>query len=163
GREPMMSPRAAGRGDRRDLGASCPSVSMVPGAGDHRTGDTLRRDPVWETAATFVAPAPAAPLTIPFPLMVEAAMTPRKDNFPHPYPRRRRATLHVTNPDAAGIDVGADAHWVCVPADRDPEPVRCFGTCTADLQALAAWLQACGVTTVAMEATGVYWIPLYEL
>src|SRR5262249_56163274 len=74
-----------------------------------------------------------------------------------------RVTLQVTNPDAAGIDVGADAHWACVPADRQPEPVRRFGTCTADLEALADWLQACGVTTVAMESTGVYWIPLYEL
>jgi transposase len=50
-----------------------------------------------------------------------------------------------------------------VPADRDPEPVRRFGTCTADLEALADWLQRCGVTTVAMESTGVYWVPLYEL
>ncbi len=90
-------------------------------------------------------------------------MTPRKDNFPHPTPRRRRGALQVTNPDAAGIDVGADAHWVGVPADRDPEPVRRFGTCTADLEAIADWLQQCGVTTVAMESTGVYWIPLYEL
>jgi transposase len=96
---------------------------------------------------------------------VEAAVTPRKDNFPDPGRRRprRRLTLQVTNPDAAGIDVGADAHWACVPADRQPEPVRRFGTCTADLEALADWLQACGVTTVAMESTGVYWIPLYEL
>ena len=92
-------------------------------------------------------------------------MTPRKDNSPHPSRRRqrRRVTLQVTNPDAAGIDVGADAHWACVPADRQAEPVRRFGTCTADLEALADWLQACGVTTVAMESTGVYWIPLYEL
>src|SRR6185369_12466352 len=103
-----MSFKAAGRGDRRDLGASCPSVSMVPGAGDYSTGDTLCRDPVWETALPLVAPAPAAPLDIPAPFLVEAAMTPRKDNFPHPgrRPRRRRATLQVTNPDAAGIDVG---------------------------------------------------------
>jgi transposase len=90
-------------------------------------------------------------------------MTPRKDNFPHPTPRPRRGALQVTNPGAAGVDVGADAHWACVPADRDPEPVRRFGTCTADLEALADWLQRCGVTTVAMESTGVYWIPLYEL
>jgi transposase len=61
------------------------------------------------------------------------------------------------------VDVGADAHWTCVPADRDPEAVRSFGTCTADLEAFADWLQACQVTTVAMESTGVYWIPLYEL
>src|SRR5439155_2730283 len=151
-----MSLRAAGRGDRQDLGASCPSVSMVPGAGEHNTGDTLRRDPAWETASTPVAPAPAAPLAIPFPVPVEAPMTPRKDNFPHPYPRRRRLALRVTNPDAAGIDIGADAHWVCVPADRDPEPVRRFGAYTADLEATADWLRCCGVTTVAMEATGVY-------
>jgi len=90
-------------------------------------------------------------------------MTPRQDNFPHPSPRPRRRTLEVTNPAAAGIDVGADAHWVAVPAEHDPEPVRRFGTCTADLEALADWLAACGVTTVAMESTGVYWIPLYEL
>src|SRR5262245_61814222 len=158
-----MSFRAVGRGDRPDLGASCPSVSLVPGAGDHNTGDTRRRDPAWETASTPVAPAPAASLNIPFPVLVEPAMTPRRDNFPSPSHRPQRATLQVTNPDAAGIDVGADAHWVCVPADRDPEPVRRFGTCTADLEALADWLQACGVTSVAMEATGVYWIPLYEL
>jgi transposase len=100
---------------------------------------------------------------IPFPLMKERAMTPHKDHFPHPQPPPRRAALRVTNPDAAGVDVGADAHWVCVPADRDTEPVRRFGSCTADLEALAAWLRACGVTTVAMESTGVYWVPLYEL
>src|SRR5262245_33238293 len=157
-----MSRRTAGRGDRQDLGASCPSVSMVPGAGDHNTGDTLCRDPAWETASTPVAPAPAAPLDIPLLRLGEAAMTPRQDNFPHP-PRRRRRQLRVTNPDAAGIDVGADAHWACVPADRDPQPVRRFGTCTADLEALADWLRASGVTTVAMESTGVYWVPLYEL
>src|SRR5262245_56164006 len=88
-------------------------------------------------------------------------MTPRRDNFPHPTPRSR--TLPVTNPDAAGIDVGADEHWVAVPPGRDAEPARRFGTCTADLEAIAAWLRACGVTTVAMESTGVYWIALYEL
>jgi len=160
----MLSFKAAGRGDRQDFGASCPSVSMVPGASDHNTGDTRRRDPVWETASIPVAPAPAVPLDIPFPSLVEAAMTPHKDHFPHPGPRpRRRRTLSVTNADAAGIDVGADEHWVAVPADRGAEPVRRFGTCTADLEAIAAWLQACGVTTVALESTGVYWIPLYEL
>ena len=90
-------------------------------------------------------------------------MTPRQDHLPHPQRRSRCVRLHVTNPDAAGIDVGADAHWVAVPVERDPEPVRRFGTCTADLEALADWLQACGVTTVALESTGVYWIPLYEL
>jgi transposase len=52
---------------------------------------------------------------------------------------------------------------VCVPEDRDAEPVRPFGTLTPDLYALAAWLAACRIVTVAMESTGVYWIPVYEL
>ena len=73
------------------------------------------------------------------------------------------APLQVVNPDAAGIDVHSDMHMVCVPADRDAEPVRHFGANTADLQAIAAWLKACGIKTVAMESTGVYWIPLFEL
>jgi transposase len=69
----------------------------------------------------------------------------------------------VVNPHAAGLDIGASEIWACVPADRDTTPVRPFGTFTPDLQALAAWLVACRVTTVAMESTGVYWIPIFEL
>jgi transposase len=67
-------------------------------------------------------------------------------------------TLH-----AAGIDIGSQGHWVAVPPDHDPPPVRRFGACPADLEALATWLRECGVTTVAMESTGVYWIPLFEV
>src|SRR5258706_9712448 len=67
------------------------------------------------------------------------------------------------NTDAAGLDIGAAEIWVAVPPDRDPNPVRAFGTFTPDLQALAAWLAACRVTSVAMESTGVYWIPIFEL
>ena len=71
--------------------------------------------------------------------------------------------LTVKNPRAAGIDIHDGVHWVAVPPDCDPEPVRRFDTFTADLETLADWLTACGVDTVAMESTGVYWIPLYEL
>lgn len=67
------------------------------------------------------------------------------------------------NLDAAGIDVGGATHYVAVPQDRDPQPVRNFGAFTEDLFALADWLAACRITTVAMEATGVYWIPLFEI
>ena len=80
--------------------------------------------------------------------------------------RRQRSfnqALRVINPNAAGIDVGAKEHYVAVPADRDPQPVRHFSAFTQDLHKLAQWLQQCGVTTVAMESTGVYWIPLYQL
>jgi len=67
------------------------------------------------------------------------------------------------NLNAAGIDVGADAHWVAVPPDRDEEPVRRFGAFTADLYALAAWLRQCQIETVVLESTGVDWITLFEV
>ncbi len=65
--------------------------------------------------------------------------------------------------DAAGIDVGSKSVFVAVPEDRDSAPVREFGTFTRDILALAAWLRKCGIKTVAMEATGVYWIPIYDV
>ena len=74
-----------------------------------------------------------------------------------------RAGLQLTHPNAAGIDIGSASHFVAVPPDRDDEPVREFASFTADLNRLADWLGACGVDTVAMESTGVYWIALYEL
>jgi transposase len=71
--------------------------------------------------------------------------------------------LEQINPNAAGIDIGAAEVWVAVPPDRDEQSVRSFPTFTVDLYRLADWLKACRITTVAMEATGVYWIPLYEI
>jgi transposase len=71
--------------------------------------------------------------------------------------------LSPFNPHAAGIDVGAAEIFVSVPPARDPQPVRSFSSFTRDLHAIAQWLTACGVTTVAMESTSVYWIPLYEI
>ena len=67
------------------------------------------------------------------------------------------------NPHAAGIDIGAKEHFACVPANATPKNVRSFGTFTADLGALADWFKECGVTSVAMEATGVYWIPVFQI
>lgn len=71
--------------------------------------------------------------------------------------------LKRINRDAAGIDIGAESHFVCVPADRDEQPVREFGGFTDDLYQLADWLQECGIKTVALESTGSYWIPLVEI
>jgi transposase len=71
--------------------------------------------------------------------------------------------LQHINLNAAGIDIGSERHLVAVPEGRDTVSVREFGTFTADLEALATWLKRCGVTTVALESTGVYWIPLFEL
>src|SRR5437870_12030469 len=73
------------------------------------------------------------------------------------------AQLQHMNLNAAGIDIGSERHLVAVPEGRDTVSVREFGTFTTDLEALAAWLKQCGVTSVAMESTGVFWIPLYEL
>ena len=69
--------------------------------------------------------------------------------------------LSQLNLNAAGIDVGATSHFVAVPADRAEQPVREFEAFTADLYRLADWLAQCGVDTVVMESTGVYWIPLF--
>jgi transposase len=78
-------------------------------------------------------------------------------------PRVSPSVLDRINPDVAGIDCGASEHFVAVPPDRDPQPVRSFRTFTPDLHQLADWVCACGVRTVVMEATGVYWIPVYEI
>jgi transposase len=86
----------------------------------------------------------------------------RERSLPIPVPASA-AALTVVNPDAAGIDVHSNMHMVCVPADRDTEPVRQFGAHTADLHEVVAWLKKCRVKTVALESTGVYWIALFEL
>jgi transposase len=77
------------------------------------------------------------------------------DNKPQPIP--------ILHPDAAGLDIGATEIYAAVASDRDEQPVRRFGTFTAELHALAAWLRQCGMKTIAMEATGVYWIPVFQI
>src|SRR3982751_6552949 len=77
--------------------------------------------------------------------------------------KRRLDELACVFPNAAGLDIGSAEIVVAVPPDRDAEPVRVFQTFTADLHALVAWLVACGIDTVVMESTGVFWIPIYEL
>jgi len=72
-------------------------------------------------------------------------------------------TLTCIHPNAAGLDIGSREIWVSVPTDRDAEPVRRFSTFTPDLKRLVAWLTACRIDTVALESTGVYWIPVFEL
>lgn len=82
---------------------------------------------------------------------------------PRPPKPPRLNSFKCVNPNAAGLDIGQEEIWACVPADRDASPVRPFGTFTPDLYALADWLATCGIETVAMESTGVYWIPVYEI
>ena len=75
----------------------------------------------------------------------------------------RHSDLIRVHADAAAIDIGATMHMAAVGADRSTEPVRSFGTFTADLCRLTDWFTECGVKTVVMESTGVYWIPIFEL
>jgi transposase len=71
--------------------------------------------------------------------------------------------LEIVHPDAAGIDVGGSEHWVAISPDRDPEPVRRFGCFTADVREMGRWLVEKGVRSVAMQSTGVYWMPVFEV
>ena len=72
-------------------------------------------------------------------------------------------SLEVVHPHAAGIDIGNESHYVAVPPTRDSQPVRHFGCTTVELKALAEWLKQCGIRTVAMQSTGVYWIAVYDI
>ena len=74
-----------------------------------------------------------------------------------------RSSWEVAFPNAAGIDVGGAMHFAAIPPDRGSEVVRKFGVCTAELHQMAQWLIDSGIDTVAMESTGVYWIPVFEI
>ena len=76
---------------------------------------------------------------------------------------RRKQTLQVVHPNCAGVDIGKKTHYVAVNESADPHSVRAFGCFTDELADMAAWLESCAVDVVAMEATGVYWIPVYEV
>ena len=84
--------------------------------------------------------------------------------MPTAKPKKRQLDeLACVYPNAAGLDIGSAEIVVAVPPGRDPQPVRVFATFTPDLHALVTWLVSCGIDTVAMESTGVFWIPIYDL
>lgn len=78
-------------------------------------------------------------------------------------PRVDWRSLDVVHPDAAGIDIGGSEHWVAISPEKDEQPVRCFECFTADLEQMADWLLVHGVRSVAMQSTGVYWMPVFEI
>ena len=136
--------------DRAGIGAYCPFGSMVRETCDCIIGD---------------APSGAIPFHRLFDISIslrrhlylagaEAMMSGGKSG-------KKPEGLSQLNLNAAGIDVGATSHYVAVPADRAEPPVQEFEAFTADLYRLADWLGECGVETVVMESTGVYWIPLF--
>jgi transposase len=73
------------------------------------------------------------------------------------------SSIRIVNPDSAGIDIGALEHFVAVPSGRDQETVKKFGCFTSDIQQMITWLRQCKIKTVAMESTGSYWIPVFEM
>ncbi len=75
----------------------------------------------------------------------------------------RTQGFDMINPDTAGIDIGSKVHYVCVPEGRDSERIKSFGCFTEDINTMATWLKKCGIKSVAMESTGVYWIPVYQI
>jgi transposase len=77
--------------------------------------------------------------------------------------KNNKQKLSMINPDAAGIDIGSRESYVCVPVDRDEKNIRKFAAFTSDIKEMAAWLKKCGVKTVAMESTGVYWLPIFQI
>src|SRR3977135_1428881 len=81
------------------------------------------------------------------------------------YAKKQKQTvcLPIIETNAAGIDIGATQIFVAVPAGRDAEPIRSLETFTVELERLADWLEKCQIRTVAMESTGVYWIPLFQI
>lgn len=87
----------------------------------------------------------------------------KKSRSKSPSKKGSTEELKVIHPAAAGIDLGSKEHWVCVPANSSETPVGSFGCTTPELIALADWLNECGVTTVAMESTGVEWVPLFQI
>jgi len=135
---------------------------------------TPSKSMVWELAFPSLV-TPSVAVVIPFRRMLFTNALPlrwlRKEQTMARYSKKKKAqkaqvqldSLAVVNPNASGIDIGSREHWVAVPPDRCELPVRCLSALTPGLHEMADWLIACGITTVAMESTGVYWVPLYEI
>ena len=135
--------------DRADSGAYCPTRSMVREPYDGIIGEA----PIGAIPLGRVATVRGSLRRHAYTVILEAVMRGKSGAKP--------AGLSQLNLNAAGIDVGATSHYVAVPADRAEPPVREYEAFTADLYRLADWLAECGVETVVMESTGVYWIPLF--
>ena len=135
--------------DRADSGAYCPNRSMVREPYDCIIGEA----PIGAIPLGRVATVRGSLRRHAYTVILEAVMRGKSGAKPE--------GLSQLNLNAAGIDVGATSHYVAVPADRAEQPVQEFEAFTADLYRLADWLAECGVETVVMESTGVYWIPLF--
>lgn len=143
------------------IGALCPNRSMVRSICDTFIGEMqsiipFRRLRHWHTSFSTRHPIN--------PVLKEKIVSKDKAKRPQRSSKKKGiAQLAAIHPKAAGIDIGSNEHYVAVPADSSDKPVRSFLSFTMDLYRLADWLEECGIETVAMESTGVYWIPLYDI
>lgn len=143
------------------VGALCPVRSMVRSICDTFIGEMqciipFRRLRHWHTSFST--------RHLIHPLLEEQIVSKDKaKSYQRSSQKKETSKLSAIHPKAAGIDIGSNEHYVAVPADCSDKPVRSFLSFTADLYRLADWLSECGVETVAMESTGVYWIPLYDI
>lgn len=157
---------------------SCPNGSMVSDVGDTHIGGILRITPF--RRMSFLRTPDTRHVTLSTCQKMEANMSDdkaismcessikkrknrRQKNKAKNKAKSKANEWALLNPNAAGIDIGSQQHYVAVPIGRDEVTVRSFASFTPDLYELSNWLKQCGVETVAMESTGVYWIPLYEI
>ena len=145
--------RASGSSDRQLLGARCPTLSVVPVEGDRFIGEA---EPPFKRFF-HIAPGPKH-ITSNKRWCDRMTKVTKKQK-----PIQVSEDMPVINRNAGGIDVGASEVWISVPPDRDEEPVKRFETFTRDLYTMADWLKQCGIGSVAMESTGVYWIPVFQI
>jgi transposase len=142
----------------------CPTRSMVSDVDDTHIGEMLSIIPLGRMS--ILRTSGARHVTLSTYQKLEANMSDNKINYVRKSSAKEKKMskeLELLNLNAAGIDIGSQQHYVAVPEGRDEVSVRSFASFTPDLYKLAAWLKKCGIETVAMESTGVYWIPLYEI
>jgi hypothetical protein len=166
-RDAGRSASAGASKGRRDNGVNNPFLSVAPGpVGKPLVTRRLVKgcDPVWESAFFISRSGPPADMRF-----TAMSKTKRKQASRRPGTTKRKTEMKgrleplQIRTDAAGIDVGATELYVAVPPEKDARPVRTFESFTRDLHALADWLEQCGVRSVAMESTGVYWIPVFQV
>lgn len=140
-----------------------PLASMVKGCFDSFTGDVTSTIPLRRLDTVINPLQNVSHYLYEAHIMTKKSGVQQAQKIRKIESREKSTVFELLNPDAAGIDIGSEEHWVAVPEGRDEHIVRKFGCFTADLHDMAIWLKQCGVKTVAMESTGVYWICPFQI
>ena len=153
----------------KNLVLICPQFSVVPRCGDYRTGEALGLSRLGDCCVLrHLGPEHTATNSIVAEYVLKNKIKSKnkgvrsKRSGRGVYPKLS-PELPKLNVNAAGIDIGSHSHYVAIPEGRDERCVREFRSYTSELYAMALWLKECGIETVAMESTGVYWIPVFQV